>query len=166
MCFGTPFGISHGNRFSFPTGMFWVFNRVFDRLFDRGHNRHFSCSFSCNFPCNFSWRFSRLLYRLLYRQLHRAVHRPVHRHGPRSRTSSGTFSARVIGYGSPAPDARRETLARNTVKTRATSSDVKMVSGETMTETMTLGQKMMKRDTLYPRIALRVAPPGIEPGLS
>jgi len=56
----------------------------------------------------------------------------------------------------------RETLARNTAKTRATSSDVKMVSGYTTTETMTLGQKTTKRDTLYPRIALRVAPPRID----
>ena len=74
-----------------------------------------------------------------------------------SRTSSAVVRLRG--------DAR-ETLARNTAKTRATSRDVKMVSGETMTETMTLGRKNTKRDTTYRRIALRVAPPGLEPGLS
>ncbi len=35
-----------------------------------------------------------------------------------------------------------------------------------MTETMTNARKNEQRDTLYSRIALRVAPPGIEPGLS
>jgi len=55
MCFGTPFGISHGNRFSFPTGIFWVFNRGFDRLFDRGLNRHFPVVFPVISPVNSSW---------------------------------------------------------------------------------------------------------------
>jgi hypothetical protein len=59
-----------------------------------------------------------------------------------------------------------ETLARDGVKTHATIEDVVMLSGETMTETMTHGRKIKKRDTTHRRIALRVAPPGLEPGLS
>ncbi len=59
-----------------------------------------------------------------------------------------------------------ETLVRNTTQTPASHRDVEMVSGETMTETMTIGGKNEKRDTSHRRIALRVAPPGLEPGLS
>jgi hypothetical protein len=63
-------------------------------------------------------------------------------------------------------DVKDETLARNGAQIRVMLHDVEKVSGETMTETMTNGRKKKKRDTTYCRIALRVAPPGLEPGLS
>ena len=63
-------------------------------------------------------------------------------------------------------DVECETLVRNGTEVCVTAYDVEKVSGETMTETMTIGGKNEKRDTTHRRIALRVAPPGIEPGLS
>jgi hypothetical protein len=97
----------------------------------------FSCSFSCNF--------SRLLCRLLNTGF------------STSRANSAVVRLRWEAG---------ETLARDTAETPTTPSDVEMVSGETMTETMTLGRKTTKRDATHHRIALQVAPPGIEPGLS
>ena len=60
----------------------------------------------------------------------------------------------------------REMLVRDAAQLCTTWDDVEKVSGETMTETMTIGGKNEKRDTTHRRIALRVAPPGLEPGLS
>src|SRR6266480_6534940 len=62
--------------------------------------------------------------------------------------------------------SKSETLVRSATQIRVTLHDVEKVSGETMTETMTIGGKNEKRDTTQCRIALRVAPPGLEPGLS
>ena len=63
-------------------------------------------------------------------------------------------------------DVKCETLVRDASQIRVTVHDVEKVSAETMTETMTNGRKKKKRDTTHRRIALRVAPPGLEPGLS
>ena len=63
-------------------------------------------------------------------------------------------------------DVKCEMLVRDASQIRVTVHDVEKVSGETMTETMTIGGKNEKRDTTQCRIALRVAPPGLEPGLS
>ena len=59
-----------------------------------------------------------------------------------------------------------ETLVHDATEIRVMLHDVEKVSGETMTETMTNGRKKKKRDTTHRRIALQVAPPGLEPGLS
>ena len=75
-------------------------------------------------------------------------------------------STRFMGRERGFADVKCETLVRDASQIRVRVHDVEKVSGETMTETMTNGRKNEKRDTTYCRIALRVAPPGLEPGLS
>ena len=94
---------------------------------------------------------SRHLYQHLYQHLYRHL----------NRASTGSMGR----YRSFA-DVISETLARDAAQIRIMVHDVEKVSGETMTETMTIGGKNEKRDTTHRRIALRVAPPGLEPGLS
>ncbi len=60
----------------------------------------------------------------------------------------------------------RKTLVNVALKTRITSDDVEMVSGETMTETMTFERKSRRPDITHRDVEPRVAPPGLEPGLS
>ena len=83
------------------------------------------------------------LYRLLYRDLNR-----------------------LRGALTELSEREMRTLVRSATQIRVMVHDVEKVSGETMTETMTNGGKNEKRDTTHRRIALRVAPPGLEPGLS
>ena len=90
---------------------------------------------------------SRHLYQHLYRHLNQA--------------STGS-----MGRDRSFADVISETLARDAAQIRIMVHDVEKVSAETMTETMTNGRKKKKRDTTHRRIALRVAPPGLEPGLS
>ena len=101
----------------------------------------------------------RRVYRDVHRRIYRRVHRDVYRHLYRDSTR---FMGRERGFA----DVNSETLVRDASQIRVTVHDVEKVSGETMTETMTIGGKNEKRDTTHRRIALRVAPPGLEPGLS
>ena len=91
--------------------------------------------------------------------LYRDFYRNLHRH---STGISTDFVRRERCYTA----SKCETLVRDATQIRVTVHDVEKVSGETMTETMTNGGKNEKRDTTHRRIALRVAPPGLEPGLS
>src|SRR5207249_1751133 len=111
----------------------------------------------------------------------RAVHRAFHRAATEQSTEQSTGSRHLyqhlyrhlnrastgsMGRYRSFADVISETLARDAAQIRIMVHDVEKVSGETMTETMTIGRKNEKRDTTHRRIALRVAPPGLEPGLS